>query len=439
MTNLLGSNSFLSQQILAQNILEVVSSTSPENAIKTLATSQSMSSFIGMAAHANSWVPVIKETLTALAIGLTPLFALLVITPLAGRAFSVMAGMLIWLTAWGIIDAVVHSFAMEFAFNSSESLKDADGASGLTAMLMFPSYTTKVAALFGALRWFGLMLSSILTAMLIKFGGTALAMLAGTLAGAPQASGASAGSGVLTNPGHVMSSDLVPKQAWANVGKAIGEKNLVRGLINVRTGGLAGEALVGDVFSADDIAQAKFLNEGSNIAYTATVGNKLFGQARSTGLSTKEALGVLGAGGMRPGGVLGILAAARSGRLTSGPTFEDRVMQGQLLNAQMQQIAPGIELLKTSNTEYLLGPDGSLIPVRVDTGQFSIKEAASRIWRSKVEAQSGKAISEDYQKLFEFAIGKKAVQGVSNETVRDFVSEVSKRMFQKIGQSDELR
>jgi len=129
---------FAQQAIFAQVTANVTTSINPSLAIKALATSQSMSSFIGMGAHANSWIPVIKETLSAIAVGLVPLFAIVCVTPLVGKAFSIMAGMFVWLSVWGIVDSIIHSFAMEFAYKSAESLKISGGASGLASMLMFP-------------------------------------------------------------------------------------------------------------------------------------------------------------------------------------------------------------------------------------------------------------------------------------------------------------
>jgi hypothetical protein len=398
-----------------------------------------MSSFIGMAAHANSWVPVIKETLTALAIGLTPLFALLVITPLAGRAFSVMAGMLIWLTAWGIIDAVVHSFAMEFALNSSESLKGADGASGLTAMLMFPSYTTKVAALFGALRWFGLMLSSILTAMLIKFGGTALAMLAGTLAGAPQASGASAGSGVLTNPGHVMSSDLVPKQAWANTAKAIGERNLVRGLLAESTGSMAGRAMTGLALGAETIAKGQFVSSASHLSKAANIDANIVGNLQAMGYSLGESLALGASLGFDPQKVQGFQNLKRMGYIPNGNVFQQAYLYG-LFGSKATQLDPtGNQSFKVGPMTYIMDPNGNIIPVEADLGQLDVKSMAVNEAERRIQASEKKAVGEDFTQVIKSLNEESTQFGVENRTMKEFLDRVSHKTSELIEHSNSLK
>jgi len=252
---------FAQQAIFAQVTANVTTSINPSLAIKALATSQSMSSFIGMGAHANSWIPVIKETLSAIAVGLVPLFAIVCVTPLVGKAFSIMAGMFVWLSVWGIVDSIIHSFAMEFAYKSAESLKISGGASGLASMLMFPGYTVKVGALFGAIRWFGLMLSSIITAMFLRFGGTAMAMLAGSLSGTVQAAGASYGVSMLKNPSSVFSSEVMPAVGIHNAAVTVGGiNNLAQGLGKHQGGSMAGQAMVGSKYGAGGIAESGFLS-----------------------------------------------------------------------------------------------------------------------------------------------------------------------------------
>ena len=257
-----GNNSLAAQSALATAIQDVVTQYNPENAIRALATSQSMSSFIGMGVHANSWIPVIKETLMALAVGLTPLFAIILITPLAGRAFSIMAGMFVWLTVWGIIDAVIHSFATEQSFNNATMLKSTDGyASGITAMMLFPTYSQKVVAMFGAVRWFGLMLSSVITGMFLKFGGTAMAMLAGSLSGTVQSTGAAYGEKVLRNPAGLYN-DAIAQTSITNAAKMTpgGLAGYMEGMTAHQAGNLAGQAGLGRKYGAEGIAKSVFLS-----------------------------------------------------------------------------------------------------------------------------------------------------------------------------------
>jgi conjugal transfer mating pair stabilization protein TraG len=61
-------------------------------------------------------------------------------------------------------------------------------------MAAFPSLSEKMLSMFGIIRSSGIMLASLFTMMLIKFGGHALAMMAGSLSGAVSGAGGAAGA-----------------------------------------------------------------------------------------------------------------------------------------------------------------------------------------------------------------------------------------------------
>ncbi len=267
-----GYGLFVAQKVMADAFQQVMVSKSPSVAISTLATYQTQSQLIGLGVHANSWIPVIKESLTAVAIGISPLILLFAATPLVGRAISLVLGMFVWLTMWAVIDAVIHSFGVDLAQQASQAIRVVSPDMGLASMYMFPGYSAKIAAVFGALRWSGLMLASVITGMLIRFGGTALAMLAGSIASTPQSSGAAYGSAVAKNAGGVLQSEILPTQTWANAAiVAGGVGNLMKGLQEVGAGDMAGRARAGAASGAAKIAQsvANSLSHswGSGIGY----------------------------------------------------------------------------------------------------------------------------------------------------------------------------
>ncbi|MCK9293761.1 MAG: hypothetical protein M0P70_01655, partial [Desulfobulbaceae bacterium] len=77
---------------------------------------------------------------------------------------------------------------------------------GLYACVTFPETSTKALAMFGIVRSSGIMLASFLSMMLIRFGGHALAMMAGSLQSAIQGAGARAGA-LLTPEGKASALD----------------------------------------------------------------------------------------------------------------------------------------------------------------------------------------------------------------------------------------
>ncbi|BCO09276.1 hypothetical protein GF1_16520 [Desulfolithobacter dissulfuricans] len=154
---------------------------------------------MGMGITMNAWIPIMRAVMTSVAIGLIPFLTLFIPTPLAGKALSVMAGFFVFLTTWGITDAVLHGAAMDFAVDAFEDIRQAD--LGVYASFAFPETSTKILAMFGVIRSSGIMLASFLSMMLIRFGGHALAMLAGNLSGVAQRAGAQAGHTALTGEG----------------------------------------------------------------------------------------------------------------------------------------------------------------------------------------------------------------------------------------------
>jgi len=149
----------------------------------------------GTMVAANEWLPVMKGVMTSIALALVPILALFLPTPLMGKALSFFLGMMIWLTSWGVIDAMLHSFAIDFAgkiLADIPRMATNSGALGMDAFYFMPKETVKVLAMFGTIRMSGLMLATVMTGLLVKFGGHALASMAGNLTGQIQAAGTQA-------------------------------------------------------------------------------------------------------------------------------------------------------------------------------------------------------------------------------------------------------
>ena len=130
--------------------------------------------------------------MTAIAIGVIPFLVLFLPTPIVGKAASVMLGFFVFLSTWGVTDAVIHGAAMDYAARNFEEVRQS--SLGVYAMAALPSVSTKMLAMFGVIRSAGIMLASLFSMMLIRFGGHALAMLAGNLSSLVQGAGSHAGA-----------------------------------------------------------------------------------------------------------------------------------------------------------------------------------------------------------------------------------------------------
>lgn len=115
-----------------------------------------------------------------------------------------MAGFFVFLGTWGISDAILHGAALDYAVEAYEDIRQS--ALGLYACVTFPETSTKALAMFGIVRSSGIMLASFLSMMLIRFGGHAMAMMAGSLQSSIHGAGAKAGA-LLTPEGKAAALD----------------------------------------------------------------------------------------------------------------------------------------------------------------------------------------------------------------------------------------
>ncbi|MDA8091559.1 MAG: conjugal transfer protein TraG N-terminal domain-containing protein [Nitrospiraceae bacterium] len=179
------------QSAFTQAIEETFNNASPDQAIQTLAARQTGSDWLSAGLAGNTWIPVIMAAMTTLAITILPFLIMFLPTPLFGKVISLIAGIFIWLTAWGVIDAIIHSFGVDYARHAAQQLQEFN--LGVKSISYFPTFGMKTLAAFGNMRWFGLMLATVITGMLVRFGGSALAHLAGGLTAGAAAGGSAAG------------------------------------------------------------------------------------------------------------------------------------------------------------------------------------------------------------------------------------------------------
>lgn len=179
---------------------------------------QFMQNATGSMVAANSWLPYLRAGLMAITIGMVPFVALFIPTPLMGRAVGLICGLFIWNTVWGVADVVVQSFAFQFAEKTFEAVRA--GSLGMDGIYFMPTQSVKMLSIFGMLRMSGMALATIITGMLVKFGGSAMAHMAGGISGSMQSTGAS-GAAMTENPAGSASAikanvDASPTRAWAN-------------------------------------------------------------------------------------------------------------------------------------------------------------------------------------------------------------------------------
>ena len=188
------------QMLIGQTLNDVLLDNSPSLAMRVLANRNTGSSLIGTGMAANEWLPVFKAVMTAMALTLIPFLVIFLPTPLAKKALSLICGLFVYITAWGAIDAIIHSMAMDYATTTLSGIIT-QGQLGMLSLNFFSSGPAKVLAVIGGMRWGGMMLAGAVSAAFVGAGGSVLGQMMTSTTGAAQRAGSSAGMTVGTPEG----------------------------------------------------------------------------------------------------------------------------------------------------------------------------------------------------------------------------------------------
>ena len=188
------------QMLIGQTMNDVLLDNSPSLAMTVLANRNTGSSLIGAGMAANEWLPVFKAVMTAVAITLIPFLVIFLPTPLAKKALYLICGLFVYITAWGVIDAIIHSMAMDYAMTTLSGIIT-QGQLGMLSLNFFSTGPAQVLAVMGGMRWGGMMLAGAVSAAFVGAGGSVLGQMAASSTGIAQHAGSSAGMTVGTPEG----------------------------------------------------------------------------------------------------------------------------------------------------------------------------------------------------------------------------------------------
>ena len=100
-----------------------------------------------------------KAVMTAVAITLIPFLVIFLPTPLAKKALYLICGLFVYITAWGVIDAICHSMATDYAMNLLSGLITQKQL-GMISLNFFTTGPAQVLAVMGGMRWGGMVLAA---------------------------------------------------------------------------------------------------------------------------------------------------------------------------------------------------------------------------------------------------------------------------------------
>lgn len=176
--------------IAMTEILDKTISTDSSTAAVMLSNKSQMVSGLGAGIAIGSWMPAAKGAITGIVLVMIPFLLLFLPTPLVGKVTSLMFGLLLWITAWTCMDALVSAYGAFYAenvFYDVNTLKK-----GYEGIMLMPNAALKSLAMFGMLRGAGLTLATVFASMFLKFGGAAIAGMAGGMIGKMESAGGKA-------------------------------------------------------------------------------------------------------------------------------------------------------------------------------------------------------------------------------------------------------
>ncbi|MEO0275119.1 MAG: conjugal transfer protein TraG N-terminal domain-containing protein, partial [candidate division WOR-3 bacterium] len=471
----------LQQMLFTEILKDYITLTGQANIGSYIATAKTTGSFIGLGVHANAWIPELKEALQALVVAISPFVLLFVVTPFAGRALSLVVGFFLWLLVWGVIDAVVHSFGMTIAKSTGKYL--ATGAMGegfgVYAAAILPNVTAKIYAIFGALRWSGLALASVMTTMLVRFGGAALTMVASQIASSPQASGAAIGEGMATRPLETVSSMITPGQAMANTAIQMGGlRPFLQGMVASEEAGLFNRMATGIGYRASVSqfgfnqllgahAYRQFAQFGGVIGNVETIQNSI-NRLRSMGfqIGAREEAALASRFESNPGELMRLGTALtgakiladekpglfskederilKGGDLLSGLAVADKYMKEGTLQVGMVDGKLGMVVRPSGHSG-----SGQVFLFDQTSGKVDLVEAklpqnlridSSFVQSVKEEkmAKDSEAIREDLRKLWQASGTSYATQEIRNTFANTFSKEYNRALENAISKDKEL-
>lgn len=349
------STSFLNSVVIAKATMDALKAEDPDMGTSALINRQIMAEGFGSATALNDWVPKVRGFLTAMVMGIIPVAALFIMTPLFTKSLALMFGLFVWLSLWGIMDVVAAQMAEEAAVNAFSQITRYN--LGTDAIFLTPEASIQAIGIFGKARGMALVMSTLVASVLFKFGGYALTSAATQMQDHVENIGENAGRSAYLPEERAAMMDRMS----GSMGSLAAHNNNSFEAMAVADGrgrveaGAGGEAYMESINSMSGVPSAYMQASGAFTGATAAGSSEsTLKAAQTTGRSTQE----MGAsiGGFRattdihsalsekkvleeqqPGGVVG--GAEVAGQTRAGETFAQGVLQDTV--AETNNINPG--------------------------------------------------------------------------------------------------
>lgn len=136
--------------VFAHNIAKSLTDDDPDIQVGAYSNRKIINSGLASATAAQTWMPGIKATVTAIVLSIMPFLLLLLVTPLITKTLILVFSLFAWLTLWGICDAILHQSAIDQMIAAFEEVRSFQ--MGLWALWEAPTAAIKGLAIIAQSR-----------------------------------------------------------------------------------------------------------------------------------------------------------------------------------------------------------------------------------------------------------------------------------------------
>ena len=193
------TETYLQMQSLSQIASANLNNADPSKVAELQASKTLQTQGAGIGAVFTKFAPIVKNIMWSLVIGLFPLCALFIATPLYGKIFGFLFGLMVLLTSWTIIDCSLHTAYTYYVSNLFGNL--ATMGQGTMFYAQMPNVASDTLAFYGILKGSSLMLATAFGGIFGLSGSHAMTQFAGGIQSTLDNAGRSAGAVAFTPEG----------------------------------------------------------------------------------------------------------------------------------------------------------------------------------------------------------------------------------------------
>lgn len=193
------STVFLNNFVIAKGMMSMMMSGDLAGSQTMIVNRNMMAESMGATEAFNQWVPRLRALLMALVLGILPIPLLFLATNLVYKAVGVILGLFIFLTLWGVTDAVSVQMARDAAATVFATVQQQHV--GYESMMLVPNASLQALALFGKYRMMAMGLAGLLATALFKVTTSGFANSAEVAGNDVSSKGADAGTRTMTPEG----------------------------------------------------------------------------------------------------------------------------------------------------------------------------------------------------------------------------------------------